>query len=197
MGLDLDSVTPDTTLATLVDEYEQLAAKVPEGLKNQINCRYSSQAEPCFVTGSKALTHVAGTNWIKEAGRRGPVYPEESFTEQHLFMATLRSVNSIMEDVDSVFNCGRVRFLALPPRKCYSYHKDTEQWRLHLPIRTNTGALMVVDSVAIHMQAGHWYLLNTSKYHSAMNGDKNPEAESRLHLVFNLLGRKDGKPIAG
>jgi len=81
------------------------------------------------------------------------------------------------------YKLGRVRILKLGSRTSLSYHRDPEA-RLHIPIITNPGALMIVESEAHHMVAiGDVYYVDTTKYHTALNGGSNP----RVHLVATIL----------
>ena len=43
-----------------------------------------------------------------------------------------------------------MRFLMKPPRSCLSWHRDPER-RLHIPIITNVGNVMVIKDTAFHM----------------------------------------------
>ena len=84
------------------------------------------------------------------------------------------------------FKLGRVRLLLKEPRSTLSWHKDPEP-RLHIPIITNPGAIMVVDHVAKHMPAdGSVWITNNTKYHNAFNGGE----ENRIHLVACVLDYK-------
>ena len=81
------------------------------------------------------------------------------------------------------FTLGRVRILKLNPRTCLSYHRDPEN-RLHIPIITNPGALMVVNNECLHMKAdGDVYQMKTMQYHTALNGGD----IERIHLVATIL----------
>ena len=81
------------------------------------------------------------------------------------------------------FRLGRARILKLDSRSSLSYHRDPEA-RLHIPIITNPGALMIVDKEAHHMPAnGGVYYVDTTKYHTALNGGN----QSRVHLVVTIL----------
>ena len=63
-----------------------------------------------------------------------------------------------------------MRLLLKEPRSTLSWHRDPEP-RLHIPIYTNPGAIMVVDNVAKHMPAdGSVWITNNTKYHNAFNG---------------------------
>ena len=70
--------------------------------------------------------------------------------------------------------------------QCFNL-KSTKLSRLHIPIITNPGAIMVVDHVAKHMPAdGSVWITNNTKYHNAFNGGE----ENRIHLVACVLDYK-------
>ena len=58
----------------------------------------------------------------------------------------------VYETLKSRFKLGRVRLLLKEPRSTLSWHKDPEP-RLHIPIVTNKGCMMVIENVAKHMPA--------------------------------------------
>ena len=69
---------------------------------------------------------------------------------------------------------------------CYSA-KNTKLSRLHIPIITNPGSIMVIDNVAKHLPAdGSVWITNNTKYHNAFNGGE----ENRIHLVACVLDHK-------
>ncbi len=77
-------------------------------------------------------------------------------------------------------------FLLKEPRSTLSWHRDPEP-RLHIPIVTNPGCLMVIDKTAHHMPAdGSVWVTNNLKYHNAFNGGE----ENRVHLVACVLDYK-------
>jgi hypothetical protein len=89
----------------------------------------------------------------------------------------------IYDKLSSVYKLGRVRILLKEPRSTLSWHRDPEP-RLHIPIITNPGCLMVIDNVAKHMPAdGSVWITNNTKYHNAFNGGE----ENRIHLVACVL----------
>ena len=70
--------------------------------------------------------------------------------------------------------------------QCFSL-KSTKLSRLHIPIYTNPGAIMVIDKTAEHMPAdGSVWVTNNLKYHNAFNGGE----ENRVHLVACVLDYK-------
>jgi hypothetical protein len=89
----------------------------------------------------------------------------------------------VIDVLSSKYKLGRIRILLKEPRSTLSWHRDPEP-RLHIPIFTNPGCLMVIDSVAMHMPAdGSVWITNNTKYHNAFNGGE----ESRIHLVACVL----------
>ena len=92
-------------------------------------------------------------------------------------------VEEVYNLINKRFKIGRVRFLMKPPRSCLSWHRDPEM-RLHIPIITNKGNIMVIKNTAFHMPAnGKVYITNNKKYHNFFNGGE----QDRVHLVAVLL----------
>ena len=92
----------------------------------------------------------------------------------------------VYKTLSSRFKLGRVRILLKAPRSTLSWHRDPEP-RLHIPIITNPGCIMVIENVAKHLPAdGSVYITNNVKYHNAFNGGE----ESRVHLVACLTDYK-------
>ena len=92
----------------------------------------------------------------------------------------------VYEKLSSKFKLGRVRILLKEPRSTLSWHRDPEP-RLHVPIITNPGCIMVIENVAKHLPAdGSVYITNNLKYHNAFNGGE----ENRVHLVACLTNYK-------
>tara|TARA_B100000965_G_scaffold406222_1_gene444019 strand:- start:285 stop:875 length:591 start_codon:yes stop_codon:yes gene_type:complete len=92
----------------------------------------------------------------------------------------------VYDQLSQKYKLGRVRLLLKEPRSTLSWHRDPEP-RLHIPIYTNPGAIMVIDSIAKHMPAdGSVWVTNNRKYHNAFNGGE----ENRVHLVACVLDYK-------
>ena len=87
-------------------------------------------------------------------------------------------VNSIIKK----HNLYRVRLMNLKPKRCYTYHHDLTK-RFHIPIKTNDKCFFIVDKKVIQFPAdGNYYILDTTKNHTAINASK----EDRIHLVGNF-----------
>ena len=92
----------------------------------------------------------------------------------------------VYDNLSSRYKLGRVRILLKQPRSTLSWHRDPEP-RLHIPIITNPGSIMVIDNIAKHMPAdGSVWITNNTKYHNAFNGGE----ENRIHLVACVLNYK-------
>ena len=88
----------------------------------------------------------------------------------------------VYDELSKRFKIGRFRILLKAPRSTLSWHRDPEP-RLHIPIITNPGCIMVIENVAKHLPAdGSVYITNNLKYHNAFNGGE----ENRVHLVACL-----------
>jgi len=93
---------------------------------------------------------------------------------------------NVYDELSKKYKLGRVRILLKEPRSTLSWHRDPEP-RLHIPIITNPGCIMVIDEVAKHLPAdGSVWITNNTKYHNAFNGGE----EGRVHLVACVLNYK-------
>ena len=117
----------------------------------------------------------------KEVKRDVPI-EEEKYT-QILPEFKKTYFNEVYETLKSRFKLGRVRLLLKEPRSTLSWHKDPEP-RLHIPIITNKGCMMVIENIAKHMPAdGTVTITNNKKFHNFFNGGE----QARIHLVACVL----------
>ena len=92
-------------------------------------------------------------------------------------------IEEVYNLIKSKYKLGRVRFLMKPPRSCLSWHRDPEK-RLHIPVITNKGNIMVIEDTAFHMPAdGNGWITDNTKYHNFFNGSE----IDRVHLVATVL----------
>lgn len=84
--------------------------------------------------------------------------------------------------INENFNVGRIRLMQSLPKTCLSWHAD-DGMRLHYPIKTQEGCLMVIENEVMHLSQDNWYITDTNKFHTAMNASK----ENRIHLVAAIL----------
>lgn len=78
---------------------------------------------------------------------------------------------------------GRIRWLALGPKSCYSMHDDPDWYRLHIPMKTNGKAFFVVGEKYYTMpETGSLYVIHPRALHTAVNSAL---FDTRLHMVFD------------
>ena len=91
-------------------------------------------------------------------------------------------LEEVVDDVNRKYNTTRVRFMNMDPgeKRAYSYHCD-ETPRLHIPLKTNSKCMFLVEDVVYRMpEEGALYWLDTTKIHTAMN----LSWDNRIHIVF-------------
>ena len=142
--------------------------------------------DPSSIKGE----NIKGIYWTKpnNSGKeeaRAKRINEAAYTE---FVDDLKDTyfKEVYDELSKRFKLGRVRILLKEPRSTLSWHRDPEP-RLHIPIITNPGCIMVIDETAKHMPAdGSAWVTNNVKYHNAFNGGE----EGRVHLVACVLDYK-------
>ena len=84
-------------------------------------------------------------------------------------------INSIMTEHDLT----RTRVMKMTSKTCYYWHNDVSK-RLHIPVITNPNCFLVFEDGPVHLPAtGEAYVIDTTKFHSAMNASK----QDRIHIV--------------
>ena len=142
--------------------------------------------DPDSVKGN----NVRGIYWTKPDST-GVEVQRESKIDEHKYTEFVDDFKNtyfkeVYDQLTKKYKLGRMRLLLKEPRSTLSWHRDPEP-RLHIPIYTNPGAIMVVDNVAKHMPAdGSVWITNNTKYHNAFNGGE----ENRVHLVACVLNYK-------
>ena len=142
--------------------------------------------DPDSVKGN----NVRGIYWTKPDST-GVEVQRENMIDEHRYTEFVEDFKNtyfkeVYDKLTKKFKLGRMRLLLKEPRSTLSWHRDPEP-RLHVPIYTNPGAIMVVDNVAKHMPAdGSVWITNNTKYHNAFNGGE----ENRVHLVACVLNYK-------
>jgi len=157
------------------------------GVKNfAAICLNQIPGNPDSIKGN----YARGIYWTKpdKSGKeviRDKLLDEKLYTE---FVKDFENTyfKKVYEVLSSKFKLGRVRILLKEPRSTLSWHRDPEP-RLHIPIITNPGCMMVIENTAKHLPAdGSVHITNNIKYHNAFNGGE----ENRVHLVACLTDYK-------
>ena len=159
----------------------------PEGISNFGAISLTQiPGDPESIKGHK----TRGVFWTKPDSTGNEVTRDVSIDEAAYseFISDYNSTyfKEVFDVLSSKYKLGRVRILLKQPRSTLSWHRDPEP-RLHIPIITNPGSIMVVDNVAKHLPAdGSVWITNNTKYHNAFNGGE----ENRIHLVACVLDYK-------
>ena len=99
-------------------------------------------------------------------------HKEIDFTE---FLFDLPYTNSILKEN----KVHRARVMRMKPKTCYTYHQDWTK-RLHIPLITNDSCFLIVDKEVMNLPAdGSIYIIDTTKFHTAVNAS----LEERIHIV--------------
>jgi hypothetical protein len=157
------------------------------GVKNfAAICLNQIPGQPESIKGNNAR----GVYWTKPDHTGQEVLRDKNLDESQYteFVSDFEHTyfKEVYETLKSKFKLGRVRILLKEPRSTLSWHRDPEP-RLHIPLITNPGCMMVIENVAKHLPAdGSVYVTNNVKYHNAFNGGE----ENRVHLVACLTDYK-------
>ena len=119
--------------------------------------------DPDSIKGHKAR----GVFWTKPDASGKEVSRDISIEEEKYseFIDDFKNTyfKEVFDSLSKKYKLGRVRILLKQPRSTLSWHRDPEP-RLHIPIITNPGCIMVIDNVAKHMPAdGSVTITNNTK----------------------------------
>ena len=137
----------------------------PSGITNfAAICLNQIPGKPESVEGHNAR----GVYWTKpdHTGTekiRDKVLDETLYTE---FVKDFEKTyfKEVYDKLSKKFKLGRVRILLKEPRSTLSWHRDPEP-RLHIPIITNPGCMMVIENTAKHLPAnGSVFITNNVIY---------------------------------
>lgn len=161
---------------------------------NQI-CLNTIKSQPeNFLLGSGSLEY----DWdnakeiVDEYGNSSIFVPkyQVKYKEQDFSILCTQFKGTLFEKVyielSKQYKLGRVRLMKSKPKTCLSWHRDSSP-RIHYPIKTQEGCLMIIENEVIHMPLNTWWLTDTLKNHTALNSSK----EERIHLVAVILEKNN------
>ena len=119
--------------------------------------------------------NIRGVYWTKPDETGKEVSRDVGINESKYTQLVPEFENTYFKEVYEIlkkkFKLGRVRLLLKEPR-------------LHIPIITNPGCMMVIENIAKHLPAdGSVTITNNTKYHNFFNGGE----QDRIHLVACML----------
>lgn len=124
-------------------------------------------------------------DWSKIENGKPAVRPvelqENNFTELcSVFVGTV--FEEVYKKLKANYNIGRLRLMKSIPKTCLTWHYDNSK-RIHYPISTREGCLMIIEDEVKHLPANTWWLTNTLVKHTALNASM----KDRIHLVASLI----------
>ena len=149
-------------------------------------CLNSTKDDPDNIFLGRASLYYDWDKSYIENGKivtplRVPPLKEEQFTTLcSAFKGTL--FEEVYNALSEKYTLGRVRLMNSQPKTCLSWHKDDTN-RIHYPIKTQEGCMMIIQDEVKHLEQNKWYHTNTTVKHTAVNASK----ETRLHLVACVL----------
>lgn len=157
------------------------------GFEHQIGLTY--EKDDCKNKFSDAVGSLDWdySRWTEEQRRTGEYPPPRTrkVAEQD-FNKIVPELNGlylyeVLKHLQYKFNIGRTRLMLSKPKTCLSWHHDST-YRIHIPIFTQEGCIMVWENCTIHMPEGSLYWADTTKLHTAFNGS----FKERIHLVATV-----------
>lgn len=94
-------------------------------------------------------------------------------------------LKEVYDTLSQDYKLGRARFMRMDERnRCLTYHYD-EALRLHIPLITNPHAWFILEDELLYSMedTGALYVLDASKYHSALNLSRSNLP--RVHIVIS------------
>lgn len=141
---------------------------------NQITLTHRSESNQTPQEGSGSLFEHSTGSW--KAYEKDFRFFNEEFKNTYFY--------EIYREMQKRTNgaIGRVRLMRLPPKVCYSLHRDSTI-RFHLALVSNPQAFLLfapAELISIPVD-GSVYAVDTRRAHSAFNGGD----EDRIHLVMS------------
>ncbi|MEM9203416.1 MAG: hypothetical protein AAGC53_17350 [Actinomycetota bacterium] len=138
-------------------------------------------------TDGRSTTDLSGRYWLRPDDTYTEIAEEDIVDEGAYTELTPEIADTYFAHVHAELSArariGRVRILAKDTYNCNSWHRDPEP-RIHVPIITNPGSLMIINHHATHLPAdGSAYFTDTRGYHMGVNGG----LAQRVHLVAAVV----------
>lgn len=178
-GRELEHFHEIDDLPVYDDLLEELSLIIPDWEShNQICLTTEPGYENDFFRGTGSL------EWILEGDKFSP--RDEILYDENFTVLCEQFRNTKFEDIYLALrsfypSIGRIRIMISHGRGALTWHKD-KQKRIHYPIKTQEGCLMIIESEVKHMEEGVWYHTDTLKSHTAINAS----LSSRIHIVGSI-----------
>jgi hypothetical protein len=181
------------TMLPIYDLYNELLSiiednKVEWGKSNQICINTIKGKEDNYHYGNGSLYYDWDTaktvNGKIEVKPRATPLVETDFTEIcEIFKGSLFEI--VFNSLKQYYVVGRVRVMRSMPKTCLTWHVD-DTIRVHYPLKTQDGCLMIIEDEVKHLPKYTWWETNTLIHHTALNAS----VEDRIHLVATIIEKK-------
>jgi len=181
----------DLPIFDLLSEINRLNIEWPHGNQICLNTVIGREDDYVFGNGSLLWDWDNQQIEIDEHGMERSVVPKkvDPYAESDFNILCSIFVGTLFETVyhalEQKYNLGRVRLMRSSSKTCLSWHTD-EHPRVHYPIKTQDGCLMIVEDEVIHLPKNTWWWSNTLLKHTAVNASM----EDRVHLVATIISEK-------
>lgn len=173
----------------LYREYEMFSKSLGfDDKQGQFNLHVRSKSIEAGMSKRDLMTDFCGSLHPKKNG--GFTVLENEFDTIHPILQgsyTEEVINKVKEV--SIETFGRIRWLVLQPKTCYSMHGDPDWFRLHVPMKTSKKSFFIVNEKYYEMhQEGGLYVIHPNKMHTAVNSNL---YDKRVHIVFDTVVRTE------
>ena len=132
-------------------------------------------------TEKKIIKNQDGTTEVYAPKFQNPKKESDFTVLCNAFKKTL--FEEVYNELRKKYKIGRIRLMKMKPKTCLSWHIDLCA-RVHFPIKTQDGCIMVIENEVMHMPADTWWYTNTHNKHTAVNASN----QDRIHLVCSVTG---------
>lgn len=171
LNFQFDSALLQADVNTIVDQFGW-------GSLNQISLRHTGK----FSNESEQVKEGCGSLYDRDAklivGQEQDYKHTCNFVKDMYLGRVLDLIHHLAKH-----KIGRARLMNLASKTCYSWHKDSDEVRYHIPITTNRNCLFLTegDNVLRMPKLGQLYILNSNVWHTALNASW----QDRVHLVIS------------
>jgi hypothetical protein len=168
----------------LIQDYIEITDKlgIDRSKHGQFNLHVRGEAIADGLSDAELFFDFSGSLNAQKNHRRN--VSESEFDTIHPILAGTYT-EEVMKQIFafSYITVGRVRWLLLNPKTCYSMHRDPDWYRLHIPLKTTEKNFFIVNEKYFTMpEEGGLYVIHPQEPHTAVNSEL---FETRLHLVFD------------
>lgn len=157
-----------------------LKNKSTHGL-NQLALMHRDNCDDPYYFGCGSLDYEGDFSTGKQT-KKAVIHQEKEFVT---FNKELENtyLYEVYQKINNYTKIARMRIMILDQKTCLTWHRDLQK-RIHIPIITDEKCKFVVEDSAFYLPAnGDAYVVDTTKYHTVLNGSR----IIRIHLIGTIL----------